>query len=130
MARLSSGCELCLGLSLELIINAFGRLDGCFVGIYSFCGLILFIGHVNTWYGNLDLANEAAEYSKSRMFGKAALTRRTVLRNMICVIAGNSEEFTANTVELVNHSSAQTIKDNITYIKGGAVRALGPLLGT
>ncbi|KAJ5371678.1 FAD linked oxidase N-terminal [Penicillium concentricum] len=81
---------------------------------------------------------------------------------MIGVIAGNSEDFSSNAVELVgggkvltddkyssvnpawrstcivnivtrgwaNHSSAQTVKDDITYIKGGAMRALDPLLGS
>lgn len=101
----------------------------------------------------------------SKMFGKAALTTsRTALRTMIGTTAGDSEEFTFNTVELVgggkvltdasdkyssvnpawrstyivnivarswtNHSSAEIVKDDITNIEGGAMRALDPLLGS
>ncbi|KAJ5966796.1 hypothetical protein N7501_003044 [Penicillium viridicatum] len=83
---------------------------------------------------------------------------------MIGTTAGNSEEFTFNTVELVgggkiltdasdkyssvnpawrstyivsivarswtNHSSAENVKNDITNIKGGAVRSPDPLLGS
>ncbi|CAI7591800.1 unnamed protein product [Penicillium glandicola] len=101
----------------------------------------------------------------SRMFGKAALTTsRTALRNMIGVTAGNPDELTFSTVELVgggkvltdasdkyssvnpacrstyivnlvarswtNHSSAQIVKDDITFTKGRAMRALDPTLGS
>lgn len=49
----------------------------------------------------------------SKMFGKAALTTsRTALRTMIGTTAGNSEEFTFNTVELVGGGKVLTDASN------------------
>ncbi|KAJ5825885.1 hypothetical protein N7474_003023 [Penicillium riverlandense] len=102
----------------------------------------------------------------SRMFSKLALTAsRTALRSTIGVMAGQTEEYTINSVELVaggkvldedpysglnpawrstyivsvvargwadgsSAATAQSVKNDITYVKGGAMRALTPFLGS
>ncbi|KAJ5690206.1 FAD-binding type 2 [Penicillium macrosclerotiorum] len=104
----------------------------------------------------------------SRMFSKAALTTsRTALRSIIGIIAGEEEQYTINSVELIgggkvltdgsdpysglnpawrstyivnvvargwaddsDAATVQSVKNDITYVKGGAMRLMTPFLGS